>query len=160
MRVPRWKYLPRALLIKLDLCWGYHPAITANLCTYRWSIDDERKCLDPTNKIQGVILHLHILCSDRTVLYIYIYIRLLWLEIRYQARDGPQSVVRGCIATSRDRCGRLPPDRWRPPVVTGVMIQSDVYSWQEQTCLRDNIKLLCIRWNSLIVRKSSYLKCY
>ena len=28
------------------------------------------------------------------------------------------------IATSHDRYGRLPPDRWRPPAVTGVMIQS------------------------------------
>ena len=26
------------------------------------------------------------------------------------------------------RCGRLPPDRWGPPAVTGVNIQSDVYS--------------------------------
>ena len=28
----------------------------------------------------------------------------------------------------RNRCGRLPPDRWRPPAVTGERIQSDVYS--------------------------------
>ena len=53
------------------------------------------------------------------------------------------------MATSRDRCGRLPPGRWRPPAVTGVMVQSDVYSCQEQTCLRDNIKL-CISSGEIV----------
>ena len=47
------------------------------------------------------------------------------------------------IATSRDRCGQLPPDWWRSPAVTGGIIQSDVYSGEEQTCLLCNIKL-CI----------------
>ena len=54
-------------------------------------------------------------------------------------------MVSGCVATSRDRCGRLPPDRWRPPAVTGVNRQSDVYSREEQTCLCNDKKLLCIR---------------
>ena len=51
-------------------------------------------------------------------------VRLLRLGFIY----GPQYVVRGCLATSRDRCGRLPPDRWQPPAVTGERIQSDVGS--------------------------------
>ena len=40
--------------------------------------------------------------------------------------------------------GYLPPDWWRSPAVTGGMIQSDVYSVDEQTCVLCIIKLLCI----------------
>ena len=37
----------------------------------------------------------------------------------YYARDRPQTVVRGCIATSRCHRTRLPPDGWWPLAVEG-----------------------------------------
>ena len=36
-------------------------------------------------------------------------------------------MVRGCIATSRCRRRRLPPDGWWPLAVAGGVSQSDVY---------------------------------
>ena len=44
-------------------------------------------------------------------------------------------MVWGCIATPRCRLRRLPSDGWWPLAVTGGIIQSDVGSCREQTCL-------------------------
>ena len=56
----------------------------------------------------------------------YIFGYCTWVCVLYLGAtdSGPRLPYQPC----NDRCGRLPPDRWWPPVVTGVMIQSDVYS--------------------------------
>ena len=51
-------------------------------------------------------------------------------------------MVRGCIATPRCRCRRLPPDGSWPLAVTGGISQSELCSCGEQTCLNIYIKLL------------------
>ena len=56
-----------------------------------------------------------------------IYIWLLYLGLCNVLR-GHRQWSEVAVSTSRDRCGRLPPDRWWLPAVTGVMIQFDVYS--------------------------------
>ena len=81
-------------------------------------------------------------CSDREMLCVYSDIVLMggWCVVLMGHRQWSEVA----IATSRDRCGQLPLDWWRSPAVTGGIIQSDVYSGEEQTCLSCSIKLLCI----------------
>ena len=74
----------------------------------------------------------------------------LYMYVMGQSGDYVFRVVWATVCGSRSpsslscHCGKLPPDWWRSPAVTGVMIQSCVYSPVEQTCCVYEIKLLYV----------------